>query len=95
MPKLCQACDQSLLGLGWGGRGENPAGRAVGGGGNLCSCQNCVKHVTNHFLDLDGVEEVKIQLEEQLAEVETSVAYDLEQYQEVLDDTIYEVEELV
>ena len=59
------------------------------------SCQNCVKHVTNHFLDLDGVEEVKIQMEEQLAEVETSVAYDLEQYQEVLDDTIYEVEELV
>lgn len=34
------------------------------------SCQNCVKHVTNHLLDL-------------------------EQYQEVLDDTIYEVEELV
>ncbi|HEM2515999.1 TPA: heavy-metal-associated domain-containing protein [Streptococcus suis] len=59
------------------------------------SCQNCVKHVTNHFLELDGVEEVKIQLEKQLAEVETTVAYDLEQYQEVLEDTIYEVEELV
>ncbi|MBL6504787.1 heavy-metal-associated domain-containing protein [Streptococcus suis] len=59
------------------------------------SCQNCVKHVTNHLLDLDGVEEVKIQLDQQLAEVETSVAYDLEQYQEVLDDTIYEVEELI
>ncbi|HFI2692314.1 TPA: heavy-metal-associated domain-containing protein [Streptococcus suis] len=59
------------------------------------SCQNCVKHVTNHLLDLDGVEEVNIQLDQQLAEVETSVAYDLEQYQEVLDDTIYEVEELV
>ena len=59
------------------------------------SCQNCVKHVTNHFLDLDGVEEVKIQLDQQLAEVETSVAYDLKGYQEVLDDTIYEVEELV
>ncbi|HEM3993911.1 TPA: heavy-metal-associated domain-containing protein [Streptococcus suis] len=59
------------------------------------SCQNCVKHVTNHLLDLDGVEEVKIQLDQQLAEVETSVAYDLEGYQEVLDDTIYEVEELV
>ncbi|HEL1589092.1 TPA: heavy-metal-associated domain-containing protein [Streptococcus suis] len=59
------------------------------------SCQNCVKHVTNHFLEMDGVEEVNIQLEEQLAEVETSVAYDLEQYQEVLEDTIYEVEELV
>ncbi|HEL2484900.1 TPA: heavy-metal-associated domain-containing protein [Streptococcus suis] len=59
------------------------------------SCQNCVKHATNHFLELDGVEEVKIQLEEQLAEVETTVAYDLEQYQEVLEDTIYEVEELV
>ncbi|HEM2831279.1 TPA: heavy-metal-associated domain-containing protein [Streptococcus suis] len=59
------------------------------------SCQNCVKHVTNHFLEMDGVEEVNIQLEEQLAEVETSVAYDLERYQEVLEDTIYEVEELV
>ncbi|HEM3608873.1 TPA: heavy-metal-associated domain-containing protein [Streptococcus suis] len=59
------------------------------------SCQNCVKHVTNHFLDLDGVEEVKIQLDQQLAEVETSVAYDLKRYQEVLDDTIYEVVELV
>ncbi|HFI0449933.1 TPA: heavy-metal-associated domain-containing protein [Streptococcus suis] len=59
------------------------------------SCQNCVKHVINHLLDLDGVEEVKIQLEEQLAEVETSVAYDLERYQEVLEDTIYEVEELI
>lgn len=59
------------------------------------SCQNCVKHVTDHFLDLDGVEEVKIQLDQQLAEVETSVAYDLKRYQEVLDDTIYEVEELV
>lgn len=59
------------------------------------SCQNCVKHVTNHLLDLDGVEEVNIQLDQQLAEVETSVVYDLERYQEVLDDTIYEVEELV
>lgn len=59
------------------------------------SCQNCVKHVTDHLLDLDGVEEVKIQLEEQLAEVETSVEYDLERYQEVLEDTIYEVEELI
>ncbi|HFI0376987.1 TPA: heavy-metal-associated domain-containing protein [Streptococcus suis] len=58
------------------------------------SCQNCVKHVTNHLLDLDGVEEVKIQLDQQFAEVETSVAYDLERYQEVLEDTIYEVEEL-
>ncbi|HEL2042595.1 TPA: heavy-metal-associated domain-containing protein [Streptococcus suis] len=59
------------------------------------SCQNCVKHVTNHLLDLEGVEAVKIQLEEQLAEVETSVVYDLERYQEVLDDTIYEVEDLI
>ncbi|WP_170242552.1 cation transporter [Streptococcus suis] len=59
------------------------------------SCQNCVKHVTNHLLDLDGVEEVHIQLDQQLAEVETSVAYDLEGYQVALADTIYEVEELV
>lgn len=59
------------------------------------SCQNCVKHVTEHLLDLDGVEEVKIQLEEKLAEVETSVAYDVDVYQEALEDTIYEVEELL
>ncbi|HEM3698038.1 heavy metal-associated domain-containing protein [Streptococcus suis] len=59
------------------------------------SCQNCVKHVTNHLLEMDGVEDVKIQLDQQLAEVETSVAYDLERYQEVLEDTIYEVEELI
>ncbi|HEL1839258.1 heavy-metal-associated domain-containing protein [Streptococcus suis] len=59
------------------------------------SCQNCVKHVTNRLLDLDGVEEVHIQLDQQLAEVETSVAYDLEGYQEALEDTVYEVEELV
>lgn len=59
------------------------------------SCQNCVKHVTEHLLDLDGVEEVKIQLEEKLAEVETSVAYDVDAYQEALEDTIYEVEELL
>ncbi|HFI0795528.1 TPA: heavy-metal-associated domain-containing protein [Streptococcus suis] len=59
------------------------------------SCQNCVKHVTNHLLDLGGVVEVKIQLDQQLAEVETSVAYDVEAYQEVLDDTIYGVEELI
>lgn len=59
------------------------------------SCQNCVKHVTDHLLDLDGVVEVRIQLDQQLAEVETSVAYDLEGYQVALDDTIYEVEELV
>ncbi|HFU4060806.1 TPA: heavy-metal-associated domain-containing protein [Streptococcus suis] len=59
------------------------------------SCQNCVKHVTNHLLDLDGVEKVNILLDQQLADVETSVVYDLEQYQEVLEDTIYEVEELI
>lgn len=59
------------------------------------SCQNCVKHVTNYLLDLDGVEDVKIELEEQSAEVETSVIHKLERYQEVLEDTIYEVEELV
>lgn len=59
------------------------------------SCQNCVKHVTNHLLDLDGVVEVRIQLDQQLAELETSVAYDLEGYQVALEDTIYEVEELV
>ncbi|HFU4455443.1 TPA: heavy-metal-associated domain-containing protein [Streptococcus suis] len=59
------------------------------------SCQNCVKHVTNHLLDLDGVEEVNILLDQQLAEVETSVEQSLECYKEALEDTVYEVVELV
>lgn len=59
------------------------------------SCQNCVKHVTKYLLDLEGVEEVHIHLKEGLAEVETSVVYGLERYQEVLKETIYDVEELV
>lgn len=59
------------------------------------SCQNCVKHVTNHLLGLDGVEEVSIQLDQQLAEVETSVEHSLERYKETLEDTVYEVVELV
>ena len=50
LSKLCEACDQSFLGLG-------------------------------------RVEEVKIQLDQKL-EVETSVAYDLKRYQEVLDDNL-------
>ncbi|MCQ8267560.1 heavy-metal-associated domain-containing protein [Streptococcus suis] len=59
------------------------------------SCQNCVKHVTNHFLEMDGVDEVSIHLEEQLAEVQTSVEHSLERYKEALEDTVYEVVELV
>ncbi|HFU3844695.1 TPA: heavy-metal-associated domain-containing protein [Streptococcus suis] len=59
------------------------------------SCQNCVKHVTNHLLDLDGVEEVNILLDQQLADVETSVEHSLECYKEALEDTVYEVVELV
>ncbi|NQP34406.1 heavy-metal-associated domain-containing protein [Streptococcus suis] len=59
------------------------------------SCQNCVKHVTNHFLEMDGVDEASIQLEEQLAEVQTSVEHSLERYKEALEDTVYEVVELV
>ncbi|HFI0715839.1 TPA: heavy metal-associated domain-containing protein [Streptococcus suis] len=59
------------------------------------SCQNCVKHVTNHLLDLDGVEEVNILLDQQLAEVQTSAEHSLERYKEALEDTVYEVVELV
>lgn len=62
---------------------------------NNLSCQNCVKHVTNHLLEMDGVTEVTIQLEKQEAQVQTSVSYDLFAYQEALEDTIYEVEALV
>ena len=59
------------------------------------SCQKCIKHVSDHLFALDGIEEVKIQLEEQIAEINTGVAYKLEEYQGALVNTIYEVEELL
>ena len=55
------------------------------------SCQNCAKHVTKHFLDLEGVSEVTIDLEKQVAQVETSVSHNLSDYQASLAKTIYQV----
>ena len=31
------------------------------------SCQNCVKHVTQHFLSMEGVSDVVVDLEKQTA----------------------------
>lgn len=54
------------------------------------SCQNCVKHVTNHLLELEGVNSVTVSLELKQAEIETQVAHDLDSYQEALADTVYQ-----
>ena len=35
------------------------------------SCQNCVKHVTQHFLSMEGVSDVAVDLEQQTAHVTT------------------------
>lgn len=62
---------------------------------NNLSCQNCVKHVTEHFKTLPGVVEVTIDLSEQVASVETSINHSLADYQESLADTVYEAIELI
>ena len=58
------------------------------------SCQNCVKHVTEHLSALEGVSQVRVDLEEQTARVVTDREYSLSDYQQALEDTIYEVVEL-
>ena len=55
------------------------------------SCQNCVKHVAKRFEQLNGVNEVIIDLENQTAFIETSLAHSLDDYQEVLKKTVYKV----
>ena len=42
------------------------------------SCQNCVKHVTAHFLELEGVSGVAINLDTKEATVTTDVLYSLD-----------------
>lgn len=58
------------------------------------SCQNCVRHVTDHLSAIDGVTNVTVRLENQVAEVTTTILLDIKEYERALDDTIYEVEEI-
>ncbi|KXT83114.1 Copper chaperone [Streptococcus sp. DD11] len=55
------------------------------------SCQNCVKHVTEHFLSMDGVTEVAVDLNSQTAAVTTDTVYSAADYQAALAKTIYQV----
>lgn len=55
------------------------------------SCQNCVKHVTNHLSEMEHVSDVVVDLETKTATVTTDTAYSLADYQASLDDTVYEV----
>lgn len=57
---------------------------------NNLSCQHCVKHVTEHFKTLPGVAEVTIDLDQQVATVETSIYHYLADYQDSLADMVYE-----
>ena len=45
------------------------------------SCQNCVKHVTQHFLSMEGVSDVAVDLEKQTAQVTTNKLYDVSDYE--------------
>lgn len=55
------------------------------------SCQNCVKHVTEYFLKLEGVSDVQIDLDTKVATVTTDRTYSTEDYQAALAKTIYKV----
>ena len=55
------------------------------------SCQNCVKHVTKHFLSMEGVSDVAVDLEKQTAEVIADRSLSVEDYQAALSKTIYKV----
>ncbi len=55
------------------------------------SCQNCVKHVTQHFLSMEGVSDVAVDLEKQTAEVIADRSLSVEDYQAALAKTIYKV----
>ena len=59
------------------------------------SCQNCVKHVTEHFLKLEGVSDVQIDLDTKVATVTTDHIYSAEDYQAALTKTIYKVVDVV
>ena len=55
------------------------------------SCQNCVKHVTKHFLSMEDVSDVTVDLDKQTAEVIADRSLSVEDYQEALSKTIYKV----
>ena len=55
------------------------------------SCQNCVKHVTQHFLSMEGVSDVTVYLDKQTAEIITERPLTVEDYQATLSKTIYKV----
>ena len=55
------------------------------------SCQNCVKHVTKHFLSMEGVSDVTVDLDKQIAEVIAERPLTVEDYQAALNKTIYQV----
>ena len=55
------------------------------------SCQNCVKHVTDRFLQLEGVRQVRVDLASQTASLETDRLHSADDYQSALTKTIYKV----
>ena len=55
------------------------------------SCQNCVKHVTQHFLSMEGVSDVPVDLAKQTAEIIADRSLSAEDYQAALSKTIYKV----
>lgn len=58
------------------------------------SCQHCVNKVSEKLSELDGVCQVDVNLEKNIATVTTSQTYSQEDYQKSLAKTIYKVIEI-
>jgi len=55
------------------------------------SCNNCVKHVMEALIQVDGVKDVKVSLEGKYADIELAHEIDEKLIREAIDDAGYEV----
>lgn len=55
------------------------------------SCNNCVKHVTNAISGLEGVSEVAVTLDPQVAVVEADESVSVEAIKKAVEETGYRV----
>lgn len=58
------------------------------------TCNNCVKHVQEALIQIDGVKDVRVSLEEKLAEIELAHEIDNEVIKEAVEDAGYDVNKI-
>ena len=58
------------------------------------SCGHCVKHVENALKEIEGIEEVSVNLEAKKATIESNSNIEDDKIKEVIDDAGYDVIEI-